>query len=88
MNLYSLICYLVLANGEDGPWTLKHPDYLYEKSDILLSHNVDWAFANLDYKNMARAVHYCERWGVPVPEEWRKELTAQQAAAAKDGSVR
>ena|SRR2546426_7564813 len=74
-KFYALICYLVLASPFGG----KHPDYLLEKMFVLDCGVA--AFAALDHENMAIAIAYCSRWGVPVPAAWLREFELQARAA-------
>lgn len=70
---YALICYQILTRGDHAP------SYYIEKIRML-DEGLN-AFAYLDMFNMGYLLGYCEKWGVEVPEIWKKEVELQYAAA-------
>lgn len=74
-SFYALVCMMILLDGYED----KSPAYAWEKLNIL-SAGMD-AFVWLDWKNQARAIEYCRKWGVAVPCSWVLENKKQMDAA-------
>ena len=82
VNIYSTIVYLVITTSINNDFRESSPDYLTEKATILgLDERDAYGFGYLDIHNMARAVDYCEKWKLPLPEAWKKEKQLQDDAA-------
>lgn len=80
MNEYACICYKILTLGNP------HPQYLAEKAYICQESQKN-AFATLDYRNMKRALDYCNTWNYPIPADWQSAYDEQITAAKEMGGL-
>lgn len=82
INIYNVIVYTVLMTSINNDFRESSPDYFTEKARILaLDERDGYGFGYLDIHNMGRAIAYCEKWKLPLPESWSKEKKLQDEAA-------
>src|SRR3989304_1528635 len=78
-KIYALICYQILMNVIET----KSPLYIWEKF-AMVNEGLN-AFAYLDYINKKRAIEYCQRWRIEVPEIWLEAEKREKEAAIELG---
>lgn len=67
INLFNLICYMVLMDHHGAGWQQNaHPAYLMEKTH-LLDCEEELAFRYLDHRHQLRVVDYCKLWDIEMP---------------------
>ena len=78
-KIYAVICYQILMNVIET----KSPSYVWEKF-TMVNEGLN-AFAYLDYINQERAIEYCQKWRIEVPEIWLEENKRQKQASVELG---
>lgn len=79
-TVYGWIVYNTLITGLNSS-----PDYMLEKAPAI-TEGVE-AFWRLDPNNQKRAMEYCIKWGIPIPDVWTEYAARTIQAVIKLGEM-